>query len=51
MNLSIDMRSDVTFFITRYQVVENYQIDNLNEVKAAEKLIDDFYYAYQSGCI
>jgi hypothetical protein len=49
MNLSIDMRSDVTFFITRYQVVENYQIDNLNEVKAAEKLIDDFYYAYQSG--
>lgn len=49
MSLSVDMRSDVTFFITRYQVVENYQIDNLNEVKAAEKLIDDFYYAYQSG--
>lgn len=49
MNLSVDMRNDVTFFITRYQVVENNQIDNLNEVKAAEKLIDDFYYAYQSG--
>lgn len=49
MSLSVDMRSDVTFFITRYQVVENYQIDNLNEVKAAEKLIDDFYYAYQTG--
>jgi len=49
MNLSVDMRNDVTFFITRYQVVENYQIDNLNEVKAAEKLIDDFYYAYQTG--
>jgi len=49
MNLSIEMTSDVTFFITRYQVVENYQMDNLNEVKAAEKLIDDFYYAYQTG--
>ncbi len=49
MNLSVEMRSDVTFFISRYQVVENYQVDNLNEVKAAEKLIDDFYYAYQTG--
>lgn len=49
MNLSVDMRNDVTFFISRYQVVENYQINNLNEVKAAEKLIDDFYYAYQTG--
>ena len=49
LSLSIDMRNDVTFFITRYQVVENYQIDNLNELKAAEKLIDDFYYAYQTG--
>jgi hypothetical protein len=46
---TIAMTNDGTFFITRFQLFEELEINNLNEMKAAEKLLDEFYFALAAG--
>ncbi|MDP2388657.1 MAG: hypothetical protein Q8M29_19955 [Bacteroidota bacterium] len=38
-----------TFFLTRFQIYENYEINNLSDMKTAEELIDQFYFIMETG--
>ncbi len=38
-----------TFFLTRFQIYENGEVNNLSDMKAAEELIDQFYFIMESG--
>lgn len=48
-NGSVSMTNAGTFFLTRFQLCDAIEMNNLNEIKNAEKLIDDFYFALSAG--
>jgi hypothetical protein len=48
-NGSLVMTNNGTFFLTRFQLFEDLQLNNPAEKKAAENLIDRFYFAWSTG--
>ncbi len=48
-NGTVEANQTGTFFLTRFQIYENYEINNLSDIKTAEELIDQFYFVMESG--
>lgn len=48
-NGTVSANQTGTFFLTRFQIYENYEINNLSDIKAAEELVDQFYFIMENG--